>query len=362
MSKVLSSTLSAPNPKSQTMYGRLPKPSNPLERLISLPDRYPCMRYVYDITIIAIAIIAIVSILIVSQGQGLLLFGLIPGFVLSTLGLAMLISDAASTSKAQKIADTLTAIFLPFILLGMASLLLATASVASGGSILIVANPLFSMGVMTIGLSLISLHKVTFQHFKTEALIKEQKKISQFTDQSSTPLGPSKQYLSDEKLLTTERKSPASIKSQQTHQAQQARLAARQKRIRHSSQGNIVLHKKNSIHTLLSNGYEPDFSSDIDSPSQEEEVIGVPNFTPPSLPYESCSNSNLSLIIAPLGNVSSPLIKSRKLGQENSPLLRKVNRTESSKHSGREKHKREDEQSSPEEEKHRKKKSKRRKK
>lgn len=341
---------------------RVSQKSSFLEKLISLPDRHPCMRYIYDITIIAIAIIAIVSILAASQGRGLLLFGLIPGLVLGALGLAMLISDVAQTKKAKKIADTLTAIFLPFTLLGIASLLFASAFVASGGSILIVANPLFLMGVLAISLTLISLHQVTFQHFKTEALIKEQKKIAQFIHQSPTALGPSQQHLSDEKLLAVKRKNPISTTSKHIYQSQQKRLAARQKRVRQKCQGNIVLHKKSLIKTLLSNGYEPDSSGDDEpSASNKKEIPTFP--TPATLitPQESSSHMNLSSITAPLGHILSQPVQPSKKEQNKESRLRKVEKIESKHSKQQERHKR-DEENSSEEEKSKKKKLRKRKK
>ncbi|BAE81485.1 conserved hypothetical protein [Chlamydia felis Fe/C-56] len=213
-------------------------------RLLSIPDRNPKMRYVFDIAIIAIAVISMVGILVASQGQGLLLFGLIPGFIFGTLGVIMLISDVANTPRSQKIADTITAILLPFILLGIASALIASAYFSVGGSALIFANPQFIMGFMTIGLALVSLSKVTFQHFKTEALIKAQQKVSEISEQSLTSGAPSEK---DIKRVAQERKRDFVSDARREHESQESRTYARRRHISRSSQGELQHRPKNQV-------------------------------------------------------------------------------------------------------------------
>ncbi|EPP37070.1 hypothetical protein BOKEGFJH_00108 [Chlamydia avium] len=352
-------------PRHQTIIGDRPStaPSSLLNRLLSLPDRKPCMRYVYDITILALAVIAIIGILVASHGQGLLLFGLIPGFVLGTLGLAMLVSDIAQTPRAQKIADTLVAVCLPFILLGIASALLASAFIASGGSILIVANPLFIMGIMTIGLSLISLHKVTFQHFKTEALVKQQQKIIRFADQPSAPLGVSK-TIKDEKLLAKKRNKQISESAKYTRRSQQARLASRRQRLHKCHQGNIWLPRRsNAIEKLFSSGYEPDFSNDEDSVQNQKKLTET--FSLPTAVPSAPLDTSLPLTTVPLGSISSPLpISSSKNLDHLSSIIRtpKIEKTKSRTRDQQEEHQKKEEEEASSDEKLKKKKLKRKRK
>ncbi|EPP34354.1 hypothetical protein CP10139811_0375 [Chlamydia ibidis] len=152
----------------------LSAPKGLWNRITQLADTNPRVRYTLDITIIVLGILSIVGVLIASQGQGLLVFGIIPGLVLVSLGLTLLVSDVASTEKKKEIAEMLTAIFVPLVLLGLASALFAGAYFTCGASALILASPLFIMGTMTVGLSLVSLNKVTFQYFHTRSLIKSQ--------------------------------------------------------------------------------------------------------------------------------------------------------------------------------------------
>ncbi|EGK69059.1 putative inner membrane protein [Chlamydia abortus LLG] len=235
-------------------------------RLLSLPDRNPKMRYIFDIGIIAIAVISIIGILVASQGQGLLLFGLIPGFIFGALGLTMLVSDIADTPKSQKIADTITAVLLPFILLGIASALIASAYFTAGGSTLILANPQFLMGFMTIGLALVSLSKVTFQHFKTQALIKAQQKVIDISEQSITPNAPSER---DARRVSQERRRDFASEARREHADQENRTDARHRYVRQNSQG--VLHHTSGNHLEASEA-----DSDFISLENEEHSLFSP--------------------------------------------------------------------------------------
>ncbi|WP_139414775.1 IncV family inclusion membrane protein [Chlamydia abortus] len=235
-------------------------------RLLSLPDRNPKMRYIFDIGIIAIAVISIIGILVASQGQGLLLFGLIPGFIFGALGLTMLVSDIADTPKSQKIADTITAVLLPFILLGIASALIASAYFTAGGSTLILANPQFLMGFMTIGLALVSLSKVTFQHFKTQALIKAQQKVIDISEQSITPNTPSERGA---RRVSQERRRDFASEARREHADQENRTDARHRYVRHNSQG--VLH-----HTSGNRLEASEADSDFISLENEEHSLFSP--------------------------------------------------------------------------------------
>ncbi|UFP07135.1 IncV family inclusion membrane protein [Chlamydia pecorum] len=140
------------------------------QRFFTIPDRHPRMRVVFDIAIIALSLIAIISILAVTQGQGLLLYGLIPSALVGVFGVTLLISDLATSERLQRVADTATAILLPLIVLGIATALIASACLSAGGTALLLANPQFIMGVVTIGLFFISLSKVSCAHIKRELL------------------------------------------------------------------------------------------------------------------------------------------------------------------------------------------------
>ena len=149
-----------------------------LSRFLTAPDRHPKLRYVYDISIIAISILCIVSIILWTQGSGLALFALAPALAIGALGVTLLVSDLAESQKSKEIADTVAAISLPFILTGTAAGLMFSA-VAVGGGALILANPMFLMGSMTLGFALMSLHKVTYQYLSNREQWQKQNKIEQ---------------------------------------------------------------------------------------------------------------------------------------------------------------------------------------
>lgn len=149
-----------------------------LSRFLTAPDRHPKLRYVYDIAIIAISILCIVSIILWTQGSGLALFALAPALAIGALGVTLLVSDLAESPKSKEIADTVAAISLPFILTGTAAGLMFSA-VAVGGGALILANPMFLMGSMTLGFALMSLHKVTYNYLSNREQWQKQNKIKQ---------------------------------------------------------------------------------------------------------------------------------------------------------------------------------------
>ncbi|AFS26109.1 putative inner membrane protein [Chlamydia psittaci WC] len=265
-------------------------------RLLSLPDRNPKMRYVFDIGIIAIAVISIIGILVASQGQGLLLFGLIPGFIFGALGLTMLVSDIADTPKSQKIADTITAVLLPFILLGIASALIASAYFTAGGSTLILANPQFLMGFMTIGLALVSLSKVTFQHFKTQALIKAQQKVIDISEQSIAPNAP---YERDARRVSHERRRDFAAEARREHADQENRMHTRHRHISQTSQGVLYHSPRNHLEVSesdsdsisLENGENSTFLQRDFSFLHDAYNPFSYNYQAPSLPLEGLSSA-----------------------------------------------------------------------
>ncbi|WP_080141366.1 IncV family inclusion membrane protein [Chlamydia suis] len=149
-----------------------------LSRFLTAPDRHPKLRYVYDISLIAISILCIVSIILWTQGSGLALFAIAPALAIGALGVTLLVSDLAESQKSKDLADTVAAISLPFILTGTAAGLMFSA-VAVGGGALILANPMFLMGSMTLGFALMSLHKVTYQYLSNREQWQKQNKIEQ---------------------------------------------------------------------------------------------------------------------------------------------------------------------------------------
>ncbi|AGR95266.1 IncV family inclusion membrane protein [Chlamydia trachomatis] len=149
-----------------------------LSRFLTAPDRHPKLRYVYDIALIAISILCIVSIILWTQGSGLALFAIAPALAIGALGVTLLVSDLAESQKSKEIADTVAAVSLPFILTGTAAGLMFSA-IAVGGGAVILANPLFLMGSMTLGFALMSLHRVTYQYLSNREQWKQQKKLEQ---------------------------------------------------------------------------------------------------------------------------------------------------------------------------------------
>ncbi|WP_201456764.1 IncV family inclusion membrane protein [Chlamydia sp. 17-3921] len=222
-----------PRAKSGLVERLKTQPAGLFRRFITLPDRNPKMRYVFDLTIIAIAIISIISILAVSQGQGLLLYGLIPGFVIGALGITLLISDVVSTPRAKKIADTLTAVLLPIIVLGIATALIASAYFSAGGTALLFANPQFIMGVITIGLFFMSLSKVTCAHIKRELIDTKDKTttVSEVITPSPSP--------KDAKKVARETKKLLSHTAKKQRSETEVRKHTRLKKNRKQSQGTI---------------------------------------------------------------------------------------------------------------------------
>lgn len=163
-------------------------------KFIQLMETNHVARLAMTILVITAGILSIVSIIMFAGGQGLVLFFLIPSFIITALGLTMLLTDIASMIKNQKlqyIAEAIVAIATPFLLLGVAAALMTIATAASGGSALVFANPLFSFSMISTGLSLISLRKITFQFFFTHAQVQklklDQHKQQPDAEESTTP-------------------------------------------------------------------------------------------------------------------------------------------------------------------------------
>ncbi|EPP28986.1 putative inner membrane domain protein, partial [Chlamydia psittaci 84-8471/1] len=74
------------------------------------------------------------------------------------------------------------------------------------------------MGFMTIGLALVSLSKVTFQHFKTQALIKAQQKVIDISEQSIAPNVP---YERDARRVSHERRRDFAAEARREHADQE---------------------------------------------------------------------------------------------------------------------------------------------
>lgn len=204
------------------------------QRFFTIPDRHPRMRVVFDIAIIALSLIAIISILAVTQGQGLLLYGLIPSALVGVFGVTLLISDLATSERLQRVADTATAILLPLIVLGIATALIASACLSAGGTALLLANPQFIMGVVTIGLFFISLSKVSCAHIKRELLDTTKK-----TETISRAVSP-EPSLKDAKKIAEERKTPLSQKDMsRRHFDTEARKHRRSRETLKRSQGGV---------------------------------------------------------------------------------------------------------------------------
>ncbi|KZN26546.1 IncV family inclusion membrane protein [Chlamydia pecorum] len=204
------------------------------KKFFTIPDRHPKMRVVFDIAIIALSLIAIISILAATHGQGLLLYGLIPSALVGVFGVTLLISDLATSERLQRVADTATAILLPLIVLGIATALIASACLSAGGTALLLANPQFIMGVVTVGLFFISLSKVSCAHIKRELL--DTTKKTETISRSVSPV-PS---LKDAKKIAEERKTPLSQKDMsRRHFDTEARKHRRSRETLKRSQGGV---------------------------------------------------------------------------------------------------------------------------
>lgn len=174
------SMVSANSPSSAPSL--IPSPTRLGHKLIHLMETSPAVRLTVDITIIAVGILSIVSMIMFTGGQGLLLFFLIPPFIISAIGLTMLVSDISSMLKSQRlqfIADAIVAVVTPFLLLGVAAALGAIATIATAGTALLFANPLFSLSMIATGLAMVSLRKITFSFFSTYAQIKKQEQLQE---------------------------------------------------------------------------------------------------------------------------------------------------------------------------------------
>lgn len=204
------------------------------KKFFTIPDRHPKMRVVFDIAIIALSLIAIISILAATHGQGLLLYGLIPSALVGVFGVSLLISDLATSERLQRVADTATAILLPLIVLGIATALIASACLSAGGTALLLANPQFIMGVVTVGLFFISLSKVSCAHIKRELL--DTTKKTETISRAVSPV-PS---LKDAKKIAEERKTPLSQKDMsRRHFDTEARKHRRSRETLKRSQGGV---------------------------------------------------------------------------------------------------------------------------
>lgn len=265
MSHPISSSASLKSILKQTQplpQGNLSTPGGRLHTLFSISSHHPRARLILDITVIALSVIAIVSILIAAQGHGLLLLSLIPGVILGVLGLTLLIAHVTEIPKLKKVADTITALLLPVITIGIASALLASAYFTSGGGWLMVATPSFSMAVITVTLALVTLSKVTYQHFCTQAFIKQLKKTQAVSTQTLTPSDtPTPQErkrvtFADERNLTEEAKKVAREREEKRATRQEYVLRHVQAKIQRAIEQREKA-KQENLETLSSPSHEP---------------------------------------------------------------------------------------------------------
>lgn len=205
--------------------------SSLFSRLVHLPDQKPRLRYVFDIAIIAISILMIVGVLLATQGNGLLLFALIPGFVIGALGITLLVTDIGRISEtAKRRADTIAAVIAPFLILAISGALIASAVAISGGSVLVLAHPLFTMGIIGLGLTLMAVNRITAPQLLSGNL-SEVKKTQEVSDQT---LGAQTREHRDTVLLRRKR-----FASSAERLARQERREARRRMLARMAQGNL---------------------------------------------------------------------------------------------------------------------------
>lgn len=135
---------------------------------LSLPDKHPKLRIAFDIGIIALAVISIISIIMMSGGQGLMLYALIPGMLFAGMGVALLISDVVKNPKTMLRAQKVMALITPLLLASAAALLIIAASAVGGPGVMMVAQPQFILGLVLASFSLLSVARVTIPVFQSK--------------------------------------------------------------------------------------------------------------------------------------------------------------------------------------------------
>ncbi|MEG0287880.1 MAG: IncV family inclusion membrane protein [Victivallaceae bacterium] len=137
-----------------------------LDSFLSLPDKHPKLKIVFDVGIIALAVISIITTIVMSGGQGLMLYALIPSVLFAGLGLALLLSDLVKKPKAQAIVQKTLAVLTPILLVSAGAALIVAACYTGGFGVMLATTPQFFIGMILIGLAMISIKQVTLKAFK----------------------------------------------------------------------------------------------------------------------------------------------------------------------------------------------------
>lgn len=150
------------NPPSESTISKIKNTvKGSVHKILSLPDKHPKLRIIFDIAIIALAIIAMVSILLTSGISGPMFFAIVPLMGFAGLGIALLISDTVKNKKVQRIAEKVAAAIVPLIILGSGAAFITAGVLAVPTSAAFLGTPQFILGVVISSLAIVALKNIT---------------------------------------------------------------------------------------------------------------------------------------------------------------------------------------------------------
>lgn len=150
------------NPSSESTRSKIKNTvKGSLHKILSLPDKQPKLRVVFDIAIIALAIIAMISMLLTSGISGPMFFAIVPLMGFMGLGVALLISDTVKNKKVQRIAEKVAAAIVPLIILGSGAAFITAGVLAVPTSAAFLGTPQFILGIVISSLAIVALKNIT---------------------------------------------------------------------------------------------------------------------------------------------------------------------------------------------------------
>lgn len=152
-----------------------------IQTILSLPDKYPKLKIVFDIGIIALSIIAMVSVILTSGLSGPMFFAIVPLIGFTSFGIALLISDTVKNKTVKNIAEKVAALAIPLIILGSGVAFITAGVLAVPASAAFLGTPQFILGTIISGLAIIALKNITIPKLftkKTQTHIKKNRSIT----------------------------------------------------------------------------------------------------------------------------------------------------------------------------------------
>lgn len=187
------------------------------QKILALPDKYQKLRIVFDIAIIALSIISMISILLTTGLGGPIFFAIVPLIGFMGLGFALLISDTVKNKKVRDISEKITAFAIPLIILGSGIAFITAGVLSIPTSAAFLGTPQFILGITISGLALTALKNITIPKL--------------FVKKNESPTKKNRSITTNSKKNTASTKTNKIINQRKKNQINQERKTVQRKNI-----------------------------------------------------------------------------------------------------------------------------------